>query len=157
MIHWKLSAILISLLVAHPFMNSLATPMNQERLHGMLEAIADRAEINGATARIEIDDTVVLCISDPNADRMRLIVPIRPADGLDTETLALALAANFHTTLDARYAISGDTLYALFVHPLSSLTPDLLKSALRQVMAAARNFGSTYSSDELLFPRAIDP
>ncbi len=31
------------------------------------------------------------------------------------------MIANFHTALDARYAISDGVIYAAFIHPLSSL------------------------------------
>ena len=61
------------------------------------------------------------------------------------------MAANFHTALDGRYATSEGVLYAAFIHPLSPLTEEELASALRQVAALARNFGTTYSSDALLY------
>ena len=67
------------------------------------------------------------------------------------EHLEMMLIANFHTALDARYALSNGIIYAVFLHPMSTLTHDQLESAIRQVAALARNFGSSYSSDELIF------
>lgn len=131
-------------------------PMTQDRLHGMLEALADNVKVQGSMVQMEVDGTLLICISDPAADRMRLISPVRNLEDLNAQELLAALQANFHTTLDARYAISGNTLYAAFIHPLSPLTPAQVKSALRQVVAAAKTFGDTYSSGELYFPGASD-
>ena len=61
------------------------------------------------------------------------------------------LIANYHSSLDARYAVSQGIVYSAFLHPLSTLADDQLASALRQVAALATTFGSTYSSGELMF------
>ncbi len=127
-------------------------PMTQERLHGTLEALADHVEIQGNMLRMEVDGTPVICLTDPQADRMRLISPVRDVEGPDAQEMLAALKANFHTTLDARYAIGGDTLYAAFIHPLSPLTADQVRSAVHQVVEAARNFGTTFSSGDMVFP-----
>ena len=82
---------------------------------------------------------------------MRLISPIAKLDSLQSAHLEVLLVANFHTTLDARYALSEGVIYAAFLHPLSTLTRAQLESAIRQVSALSRNFGSTYSSDELIY------
>ncbi|MEO0409240.1 MAG: hypothetical protein AAF289_18005, partial [Cyanobacteria bacterium P01_A01_bin.135] len=61
------------------------------------------------------------------------------------------LIANFHTTLDARYAVSDGTVVATYLHPLSTLQEQDLRSAVRQVVSLAETFGTTYTSGELLF------
>ncbi len=91
------------------------------------------------------------CISDTLFDRMRLIAPIIEEDQVTEKQKRAMLAANFHTALDARYATSNGVLYAAFIHPLSPLTEEELASAIRQVAALAKNFGTTYSSDELIY------
>ena len=93
----------------------------------------------------------IACVSDATHDRMRLIAPVAKLEALQPAPLGVLLVANFHTTLDARYAISDDIVYAAYLHPLSTLTRAQLESAVRQVAALSRNFGSTYSSDELSY------
>ena len=61
------------------------------------------------------------------------------------------LVANFHNALDARYAVSNGNVFAAFLHPLSSLEENDLRSALRQVSQLVANFGTTYSSGGLQF------
>lgn len=90
--------------------------------------------------------------SDEAANRMRIISAITDVDQLSGDQLFYALAANFHSALDARYAISDGLVYAAFIHPLSSLSVAELRSAISQVASAHRTFGATYSSGELFFP-----
>jgi len=86
------------------------------------------------------------CISDELADRMRIIAPIKAVGEASPEETIAAMHANFHTALDARYAVSGGTIYAAFIHPLSPLTREQVLSAVRQVAAAHATFGTSYSS-----------
>ena len=53
---------------------------------------------------------------------MRLIAPVAKRESLQATHLEILLRANFHTTLDARYALSNGIVYAAFLHPLSTLT-----------------------------------
>jgi hypothetical protein len=91
-------------------------------------------------------------MSDETADRMRIISAIKEIDELSGAQLIVALEANFHSALDARYAISDGLVYAAYIHPLSSLSETEFRSAIRQVETAQHTFGSTYSSGELFFP-----
>ena len=61
------------------------------------------------------------------------------------------LDANFHSALDARYAVSEGIVYALFLHPISSLTPQQIVSALDQVVSLVTTFGTSFSSGQLQF------
>ncbi|MEM7595784.1 MAG: hypothetical protein AAF383_30500, partial [Cyanobacteria bacterium P01_A01_bin.83] len=61
------------------------------------------------------------------------------------------MVANFHTALDARYAISNGVVVTTFIHPLSSLQERDLLSALNQVSSLAETFGTSYTSGEVLF------
>lgn len=125
--------------------------MSQESLAQNIEDIAGSAAVSPNVVEFGYADIRITCVSDATHDRMRLISPIAKLDSLRPAQLEVLLVANFHTTLDARYALSGGVIYAAFLHPLSTLTRAELESAIRQVSALSRNFGSTYSSDELIY------
>jgi len=90
-------------------------------------------------------------ISDEEHDRMRIISPITVYSNLAPSIKDSLMHSNFHLALDARYAVSEDTLYAAFIHPLSTLNQEDLQSALKQVSNLASSFGKTYSSGQLDF------
>jgi len=90
-------------------------------------------------------------LSDEEHDRMRIISPITKYSVLAPAIKDALMQANFHSALDGRYAVSEDTLYACFIHPLSSLISDDFNSGLKQVFNLASSFGKTYSSGQLEF------
>jgi len=71
--------------------------------------------------------------------------PVDPRMTLDRR------AANFHSALDARYAISGEWLYSIYLHPLESLSDGELRSAVSQVVMLVKTYGTTYSSAGIVF------
>lgn len=76
--------------------------------------------------------------------------------------MEIILVANFHTALDARYAVANGAVVSVFVHPLSSLQEADLRSGLCQVATLANNFGTSHSSGALGFgdegePRKVSP
>lgn len=93
----------------------------------------------------------ILCITDVNHNRMRIISPIVKTSLLDNDLLLDALTANFHSALDVKYAISKDVLWSVFIHPLKELSVVEAESAIDQVVNAAANFGTTFSSTEMIF------
>jgi hypothetical protein len=101
--------------------------------------------------RTQVDGTNVYLISDPANDRMRILAPIALVEGLDRRIFGLLLEANFNNSLDARYAVSEGAIYAAFLHPISSLTPELIQSALEQVVSLAKTFGASFSADAFRF------
>jgi hypothetical protein len=111
--------------------------MTQERLHAIL------AEGNVAVFRL--GETQLLRVSDEFADRLRIIAPVKRLDEATPEELLAALHANFHTVLDARYAVSNGVIFVAYLHPLSSLTKDQIVAAMHQVAAARASFGTDYS------------
>jgi len=125
--------------------------MSQASLAEGIRGFAGDTQVSGNVIQFEYEGVAMACVSDATHDRMRLIAPIAQAEALEPEHLGILLVANFHTTLDARYAVSENLVYATFLHPLSSLSQGQLESAIRQVSALSRNFGSTYSSDELIY------
>ncbi|MEM9153002.1 MAG: type III secretion system chaperone [Cyanobacteria bacterium P01_F01_bin.3] len=101
--------------------------------------------------QVTVNDRSLIVLADAGSDRMRIFTPVVPAAELSPTQIQSVLLANFHTALDARYALSDNALVAVFVHPLSSLDDDDLRSALSQVSTLANNFGTTYSSGALDF------
>ena len=125
--------------------------MTQAGLEQIIHEISDEAEGRGGVVQFVHDSVFMACISDTVFDRMRLISPIIEEDQVTEKQKRAMMAANFHTALDARYATSEGVLYSVFIHPLSSLTEEELASAIWQVAALAKNFGTTYSSDALIY------
>ena len=127
------------------------TPMTQERMEELISRSAQDVAGRAGALEFSYDGVSMACISDVTHDRMRIIAPITSVGGLSARTLEMLLVANYHTSLDARYAISDGAVYAAYLHPLSDLSEAQLASALRQVASLARTFGSTFSSGELSF------
>ncbi|MEM8718830.1 MAG: hypothetical protein AAGE84_05915 [Cyanobacteria bacterium P01_G01_bin.39] len=101
--------------------------------------------------RFSINEISIIVVADPNANRMRIFSPVMDAQELTADQIQKMMVANFHTALDARYAISNGVVVTTFIHPLSSLQERDLLSALNQVSSLAETFGTSYTSGEVLF------
>ncbi len=134
-----------------PQTDAALTPMTAERLDGILNDTADAVEGSAGQRQVSVDGQTLLVLVNEEVDRMRIVAPIVPAADVNPGQIGNILVANFHTTLDARYAVSEGTVVATFAHPLSTLQDRDLRSALRQVASLVETFGSTYTSGELLF------
>ncbi len=128
------------------------------------EAVAAQAMIDTALKKIDKDikretnvwqfklgARQVIVITDPVAERMRIMVPIGDAGLLSQELLTRLMQANFDSALDARYAIAQDVLWGTFIHPLTSLDEKGFVSGLAQAIAVADNFGGSFSSGAVVF------
>lgn len=132
---------------------STTAGMSQQQLHALIKHYGDEVKVNGNRVQFTFDDVQMLLVSDANADRMRIISSIAHISKVEPQMVIQAMAANFHSVLDARYALGDDgTIYSAYIHPLSPLTEQQLLSALRQVASAQTTFGSTFSSGEMVFP-----
>jgi hypothetical protein len=125
--------------------------MTQEKLHAIIAETANDVRAEGNVVVFRLGDTQLLCISDAAADRMRIFSPVKRVEDAAPEELIAALHANFHTMLDARYALSNGFIFAAYLHPLSSLTREQIVSAMHQVAAARESFGTAYSSGGPVF------
>ncbi len=125
--------------------------MSQQSLATYIEQMVGDVEISPNVVEFQYEGVAIASVSDATHDRMRLITPIVKLGTFEQAHLEVLLIANFHTTLDARYAVSEGVIYGAFLHPLSTLTRAQLESAIRQVSALSRNFGSSYSSGELIY------
>ncbi|ASC70589.1 hypothetical protein XM38_015290 [Halomicronema hongdechloris C2206] len=128
-----------------------AAVMTLERLEAILQDSVAGLQGEAGQWQFTLDQQSIVVLADEARDRMRIVTPIMPAQQLTPAQVRNVLVANFHTALDARYAVTDGTLVSVYVHPLSSLQADDLRSALQQVASLAANFGSTYSSDALIF------
>jgi hypothetical protein len=123
-------------------------PMDQAMMELLFADNVDAIMGPSGAIQTRVDGINVYLISDPENDRMRIVAPVARLENVDSRVMEVLLRANFHSTLDARYAVSHGVIYAAFMHPISSLSPDLLTSALAQVLSLTKTFGSTYTSGE---------
>lgn len=126
-------------------------PMTIPRLAEIILSLDPEALGNGRVFELTIEGVPVSIVTDPAADRMRAMVPIRSAAGMSAEEVVRVMQANFDTALDARYAIANGRLWSVFIHPLSPLEKDQLISALGQTVNIALTYGSLYSGGALAF------
>ncbi len=143
-----LCAILLSMAV---FLPALGQNMTNNKLEKLLTKKVD--SINGYTGYWEMiyKERQLVCITDEKHNRMRIISPIVKTEMLNEELLLDALTANFHAALDVRYAESNGIIWSAFIHPLKELSDIEVDSAVDQVVNAAINFGTTFSSTQMIF------
>ncbi|MBX2862955.1 MAG: YbjN domain-containing protein [Leptolyngbyaceae cyanobacterium MAG.088] len=120
-------------------------------LEKILKAEAENLKSENGQLIFNYDGREMVILTSESHNRMRLIAPIAAADTLTDEQRQDLLAANFHSALDGRYAVSNGIVFAAFLHPLSTLDESEFRSALRQVSALVTNYGTSYSSGELQF------
>jgi len=125
--------------------------MTVARLAEIVQALDPEAVLRGNTIAFSISDVPVLVITDASADRMRAMVPIRAADGLDASELMRLMQANFDSALDARYAVARGRLWGVYIHPLSPLKREQFVSGIAQTVNVARTYGQSYSGGAQVF------
>ncbi|MEO1272042.1 MAG: hypothetical protein AAFX99_28430 [Myxococcota bacterium] len=125
--------------------------MDLDTLNSIIDDMSIDVERHGGIWEFTLERVALACMTDLHHDRMRFIAPIMEVDELTNAQVVHILEANFHTALDARYATSHGVLYAVFIHPLSSLIEEDARSGLRQVVSLVRTFGTHYTSGELVF------
>ncbi|MFD2561969.1 hypothetical protein [Aquimarina rubra] len=130
---------------------SQAQNMNNDTLGEIITKKADTLGGIPGNWQFVYKETAMLCITDAKNNRMRIIAPIMESSNLDKDLLLDSMTANFHSALDVKYAISNGILWSAYVHPLKELSTEQVESAISQVYLAAKTFGTTFSSTELLF------
>lgn len=125
--------------------------MTNQRLAELIKKID--ADVQGRPGNWEflIEGRQVRVITDEKANRMRIIVPVAPADKIDKERLIRMMQANFDSALDARYAIAKGILWAAFIHPLAPLQDNEFLAGVGQTVNLAITYGEGYSSGALVF------
>ncbi len=127
------------------------TRMTLPRLMQIIQIVDPEARLFGNGAEFTLDGILIVVITDPVADRMRAMVPIRSAAGLSAQELMRLMQANFDTALDARYAVAQGRLWGVYIHPLSPLKREQFLSAIIQTINVARTYGSAYSGGAVTF------
>ena len=126
-------------------------PMDNARMHELLQRVDPELQGQLGSWVVTFDTIRAQIITDENADRMRVIVPILKVTDIEEGELLRLMQANFDSALDARYSVANGVVWSAFIHPLSSLSDEEFISGLAQAMTAATTFGSTYSSGALIF------
>ncbi|MDT0540919.1 hypothetical protein [Croceitalea sp. P059] len=132
--------------------NAVAQQMTPENLISLIEQESDTLSISSNQIQFKVNNGLLICIFDENANRMRIISPIIERKKLTEDELLNALVANFHSVLDVKYALSDEIIWSVYTHPLKELTEGQVIDAIQQVYAAAITFGNSYSSTNLIFP-----
>ncbi|MBN2816924.1 MAG: hypothetical protein JXQ67_09585 [Campylobacterales bacterium] len=125
------------------------------QLYSFLNSIIEITIIEQAEGYVMFKymDKKMVLLSNAEYDRMRIISPITDFTSLAPKIKDDLMVANFHSTLDARYAVTENTLYAAFMHRLSSLELEDFQSAIKQVYNLNKNFSTTYSSAQIEFTK----
>ena len=126
--------------------------MDNERLGEVIRKLATQiAEDESGYWKFEFEGQVVFVITDESHNRMRIMTPVIEISEVPQEEWQVLLAANFDRALDARYCVNGEFLWSAFIHPLQELSVDQFVDALKQVVTLSKNFGTSYSSGNLVF------
>ena len=128
-----------------------AQNMTLEKLKIYLTEDARVIQDNGNFVEYEMDSLRIYLVADVNSDRTRLLSGVVEEKELKTEDYKLLLEVNYDRALDAKYALSDGVLWSVFVHPLSDLTPYLIKNGLYQVRNLVYTYGSSYSSTSMVY------
>ncbi len=125
--------------------------MNNSRLHELLLRVDPELEGQLGNWVIRFENIRAHIITDENANRMRVVVPIVKVEDVGEGELLRLMQANFDSAVDARYCVAKGIIWSAFIHPLSILSDEEMVSGLAQAITAAATFGSTYSSGILIF------
>ena len=129
--------------------------MTQEKIQNHIELCKDTLVIEQEKGYMLFKylGTRMALLCDEEYNRMRIISPITKYSDLAPKIKDSLMDSNFHLALDARYAVTEDTLYAVFLHPLSTLHTADLQSAIKQIYNLATSFGTTYRSAQIEFTK----
>lgn len=124
-----------------------------ERIGELIARIDEAAQAapTGTAWSFNVEGRNVTVVTDPRADRMRIMTAIAPQSILTPELTTRLMQANFDSALDARYAIARDIVWGTFIHPLTALSDEEFLSGLGQVVNIAVTFGTTFQSGALTY------
>jgi hypothetical protein len=120
--------------------------MTTDQLDKLLRSRFNELETGKDQWRLEVGGTRVHVLADPDSDRLRVMAPVAAVDRSDADAFRRLLEANYGNTLDARYAIDNDILWALFLAPLATVPEYMVDAAISQVVELARTTGSSFSA-----------
>ncbi|MBW2453878.1 MAG: hypothetical protein JRI68_05190, partial [Deltaproteobacteria bacterium] len=124
--------------------------MNRQELEDFLEASGETVRpLTEEAWTLEAHGVPLQAYVNVAKDRVRVMAALGSVDDLEPGRALHLLRSCFHT--DARYAIYGDAVYAVFVHSLSSVCESDLRTGLRQVAELAESYGTDYSRSPMRF------
>ncbi len=131
--------------------SQMPTIMTNERLDKIIRRLDEQTKGMNGYWKFNISNLDITIITDEEADRMRIIIPIVETETLDSNQIYRVMQANFDSTLDARYAIANNILWSVYIHPLASLSDEEFLAGLGQTVNLVTNYGGSYSSGLLTF------
>lgn len=126
-------------------------PTDNRRLQDMLSRSATILHRQGGAWAIQYGNVPMMVMTSEQHARIRIMAMVGEESLVKEANLPLLMQVNFDKALDARYALFQDKLWALYLHPLGSLSETGLTSALMQVANLVETYGTTYSSSALQF------
>jgi len=135
----------------------LSAQMTPTKMDSLIQSIADKVEGQGPIWEIELLDRVMMVITDPTSNRMRIIAPIAKSEDVTPDQMQKCMVANFHSALDVRYAFSEGVLWSAYIHPYRELSDDQFIDGMIQTLRAVLTFGSTYNSTDMIFGPSSTP
>lgn len=122
--------------------------MTPLELGAVLAALADDIEGEAEHCRLFLSGVWCHCVVEDG--RVRVAAPVIEVAKLTATQQGRMLEANFEAAADARYAQHKGLVYACYLHPLSGLSVDELRSGVLQVVNLVTTFGTTYSGGSLV-------
>ena len=141
--------LLLALLMSSP---SYGQDMDHEELYSTILSVSHSIDgdsgrdLDYVNWRFEIDSVRFICSSNVPYDRMKIVAQITETSKLAPEEMKRCLRANFHSSLDTRYAISDGYVWSVFANPLRELSRDRVLDAISQVYSGVKTFGTHYDS-----------
>ena len=142
--------IFLSCFLAFSILGS-AQNMTNKKMEKILKAEAEKIEGKLGLWTVTYASTPLLIITDERANRMRIFTFVTDEKSIEGEHVKKMLQANFHSALDAKYAMQDGYVVSIFTHPLKELTEEQFLDAMKQVVMLAFTFGTTYTSTEWVF------
>lgn len=125
--------------------------MDNRKMSRILSKEAQKVEGDLGNWQVIYGNRGVYIITDANANRMRIMTPVIELKDIKKKEYQTLLEANFDRALDAKYCIYEQYLMTVFTHPLKELSEEQFIDALRQVVTLAYNYGTSYTSTDLVF------
>ncbi|MEM8677987.1 MAG: hypothetical protein AAGF97_01420 [Planctomycetota bacterium] len=125
--------------------------MNNRRLQKLIEAVGTITDGQPGFWRFDFEGRELVAMTDENHNRVRVMTAVATESDLSDKEVRTLLDANFDRALDAKYATSQGILWSVFMHPFKELAEEQFFDAVSQVKTLADNFGTSYSSSNLLF------
>ena len=124
---------------------------DNRQLQIMLSHSVDTIQGQNGAWEIQYENVPMMVMTSEQHNRMRILTMVGDETLVAKADFPFLMQANFDRALDARYALYKGKLWAVYLHPLSSLTESELQSTLMQVANLTKTYGTTYSSSPLQF------